>query len=246
MNEYTILTCCNRVPKEDYYVLPYYFESIRRHQSDPVFVMDEGFGGQWGGLGTKVRWLYKALSEGHIKTEYCIFTDCWDFIFAAPPKEMLEEYLKFNSDLVISTERTCFPADYKTLFDMIAEGKTNSPHIYLNSGLIIGKTAALLELVKWLKPETIPNDYFDGSKMVHPNDQQMYQYAYLDQPVQIKLDYEQVLCGTLHETKPEELDFSEERIKRKDTGTTPCSWHMNGNGKTSGCREYILKHLNLI
>lgn len=246
MNQYTIITCCNRIPMEDYYVLPQYFKSIEKYQTEPVFVMTEAFGGKWGGLGTKVKWLYKALKEGLIKTEYSIFTDCWDFIFATSPKEMLLKYFQFETDLVLSTERTCFPSDYRYEYNKLAEGITNSSHIYLNSGLIIGKTSSLLKLVEHLDPMNIPDDYFDGQKMVHPNDQAMYQKAYLDQPVPMKIDYEQILCGTLHETKPEELDFSEERIKRKDTGTIPCSWHMNGNGKTSGCREYILNHLKLL
>ena len=120
MNErnYSVVTCCNRIPTENYYCLPQYFMSLQDVQ--PI-VLTEQFGGRWGGLGTKVRWLYKALKEGYITTEYCIFTDCWDFIFAAHPSEMIEKYKKFDCDLVISSERNCFPPDLREEYDKWAE-----------------------------------------------------------------------------------------------------------------------------
>jgi len=66
------------------------------------------------------------------------------------------------------------------------------------------------------------------------------------QPVKMELDYDQKLCCTLHATKLEDLDFTFSNIKNKITDSYPSSFHFNGSGKTDGCREPILKHLNLI
>ena len=59
------------------------------------------------------------------------------------------------------------------------------------------------------------------------------------------MDYEQILCNTLHEVKLHELDFSRKNILNIETGFYPGSFHLNGSAKTDGLREPILKHLGL-
>lgn len=245
MTDYKVVTCCNRFPTESYYVLPQYFQSLRGEQ--PI-VLTEDFGGRWGGLASKPKWLYKAIKENVIDAKYMIFTDCWDLLFDVPPKQVFEGYMSLmDNSIYISSEKNCFPADLKERFEQVAKHKgVESPYIYLNSGFIIGETEAILTCLEDMDLPNLPDDHFDGEKNIHPNDQFEWMKIWDKQPVPIELDYMQIFSGTLHETTPDQLDFGGEHIMRKDTGTFPFTWHMNGNGKTSGCREYILKHLNLL
>lgn len=239
---FSIVTCCNRIPTEDYYCLPSYIKSLQGHT--PI-VLDESFGGRWMGLGSKPKWLYKAISEKIINTHYILFTDCWDFVFTENPTELMRTYFnRFGAPLVFSSEKNCFPDDTKEDYDKLPH---TSSYKYLNSGMIVGETEAMYELLKFMKPEEIVDDYrMENGQNFHTNDQFLYQQAFLQQPVQMQLDYNQLLCNTLHEVKPEELDFTSGKIKNIETGSYPLSMHMNGSGKTNGCREPILKHLNLL
>lgn len=247
MNDFRVVTCCNRIPAEPYYVLPEYFRSL---QGEEPIVLTEQFGGRWGGLASKPKWLYKAITEKYIDTPYIIFTDCWDFLFAVKPQEVFDMYMGITDgkSIVISAEKNCFPDTLKKEFDVIADAvNKETEYRYLNSGLIIGKTEDILKCLVAMDLPNLPDDHFDGEKNVHPNDQfeWMKIWAKLD-TIDFYLDYLQMFSATLHETTPEQLDFTGERIKIISTGTYPLTLHMNGNGKTSGCRELILKHLNLI
>lgn len=236
---YSIVTCCNRVPTENYYCLTEYVKSLGDEQA---IVLTENFG-KWGGLGTKPRWLYKAITDKIIDTKYILFSDCWDFVFAAPPKDLFDAYLQFAVPIVISAEKNCFPNDLKDEYD-----KLNPPtsYKYLNSGLIVGETEAILTCLESMDAKNIPDDYWDGEKMVNPNDQYFWQHEFLKQPIDISLDYYQSLCNTLHDVDISELEFDNSFIKNKETNTYPCSFHFNGNAKTQGLREPILKQLNLL
>lgn len=247
MNQYRVVTCCNRIPSEPYYVLPQYFRSL---QGEEPIVLTEDFGGRWGGLASKPKWLYKAITEKYIDTPYIIFTDCWDLLFSVKPQDVFDMYMEYTegSCILISTEKNCFPDTFKKEFDEVADLVDNSTEYrYINSGFIIGKTSDILKCLEAMDLPNLPDDHFDGEKNVHPNDQFEWQkiWATLD-TVDFYLDYLQQFSATLHETTPDQLDFTEDKIKLKSTGSYPLTWHMNGNGKTSGCREAILKHLNLL
>jgi hypothetical protein len=165
-------------------------------------------------------------------------------VFAVKPEVLLNQYyFNFNSPLVISSEKNCFPDDTKAEYDAL-----NPPtsYKYLNSGMIVGETEAMLALLEAMKPDEIVDDYrMENGHNFHTNDQFLYQQMFLKQPVKIVLDYKQMLCNTLHDVKEDELDFTGTRIKNIETNTFPCSFHLNGGAKTGGLREPILKHLGL-
>lgn len=240
---YKVVTIANKIPEQHYYTFFEFFKSLKGVQ--PLVLGTHP--GEYGGLGSKPRLVYAAIKDNKIQTSHIIFCDCFDLVFAVHPDKLFEEYLGFKSPFVISTEKNCFPDTYKWQYDQLPN-PLNSPFKYLNSGMIVAEVGAMEAVLEAMDAKNIPNDYWSDEKncRINPNDQEYYQKIFLEQPVQMTLDVGQILCGTLHETKPEELDFTGERIKRKDIGSMPCSWHMNGNGKTSGCREVILNHLNLL
>lgn len=236
---YTIFAVCNRLPIEPYYC---YGEWERSTEGMNKLVVSY-VGTHYTGLCDKAKFLYRAIKFDHIKTEYVIVCDCWDLVFCATPEEIISKFLEFDCDLVISGERNCFPADLKDEYDKLP---ATSSFKYLNSGMIVGRTDKMLELLEAMKVEEIPNDYWDGEKNIHFNDQFEYQKIFLQQPVNIKLDYDCVLSIPLHQVSIDDLDFSGDRIVVKETNSKPCTLHMNGSSKTDGLREPILKHLNLL
>lgn len=237
--DYTIVTVSNRIPTQDYYCFNEWWKSVENY--NPLII--QRFDTNYQGLGDKPKFVYRAIKNEVIKTKYIIFCDSWDLVFATTPEEIIKKYLEFDADIVISAEKNCFPDTQKKEYDEL--GATSS-YKYLNSGFIVGTTEAFLKVLEAMDLGNIPDDYWDGQRMVHINDQELYQQIFLKQPVKMALDYNQVLSRTLHEAKLEELDFSEPRIRNIETDTYPCTFHMNGNGKTSGCRGAILKHLNLL
>ncbi len=241
MKEFQIVTISNRQPTQDYYCLKEWYQSVSKYE--PLII--QSYGSNYQGLCDKPKFVYRAINGGHINAKHILFCDSWDLVFASTPEEIIERYLEFNCDLVISSEKTCFPNDLKAEYD---EQPFTSSYKYLNSGMIVGRTDSLLETLKAMEVENIPDDYYDLNKScnVHFNDQFEYQKIFLKQPVNIKLDYNQAIANSLHEVKIEELDFTGERIKNIETGTNPCVFHFNGSAKTNGLREPILKHLNLL
>lgn len=241
--QYTIVTVANKIPQEAYYTFHEFFKSIG---DDEVVVLGT-HAGEYGGLGSKPRLLYHAIKNTDIKTKYLIFCDCFDVVFSVEPRTLFYQFLaNFDAPLVISAEKNCFPHDLKEDYDKLYDGK--SPYKYLNSGMIVGEVSAMLAVLEAMDAPNIPNDYWDDEKkcMINPNDQFYYQQIFLQQPVKIELDREQILCNTLHQTELGELDFDNWRVKNKLTGEYPCSFHFNGAAKTNGLREPILQHLNLI
>lgn len=242
MIDFTVVTVCNKYPIEPYYCLDAFIKSIR----DEVPVVLGTKPGEYGGLGSKPRLLHQAITNKTINTKHIIFCDCFDLVFAVHPKELFGQYLLFNSPFVISAEKNCFPADLKDEYDKLDSG--GSPYKYLNSGMIVAETDAMLAVLDAMDAPNIPNDYYSPEigGMINPNDQEYYQHQFLKQPVPMVLDYAQQLCNTLHSVELDELDFTEPRIMNKITCSLPCAFHLNGSAKTDGLREPILKHLQLI
>lgn len=240
MKEFQIVTISNRVPTEDYYCLSQWYKSVEGYE--PLVIGSAGT--PYTGLCDKAKFVYRAIKGGHIRAKYILFSDSWDLVYAAKPEEVIDRYLEFNADLVISSEKTCFPEDLKANYDKLP---FTSSYKYLNSGMIVGRTDSLYTTLEAMEVEDIPDDYFDEVKRcnVHFNDQFEYQKIFLKQPVNIKLDYNQTIANSLHAVGIDELDFSEARIKNIETTSKPCVFHLNGGAKTGGLREPILNHLGL-
>jgi len=240
MSDYRVVSICNRFPTEPYYCLNEWYKSVGEHK--PLVI--GAIGSHYQGLGDKPKFVYRAIKQGMIPEKYIIFCDCWDLVFTTSLDELIECYKVMGKPLVISSEKNCFPDDVKDDYDKLPY---TSSYRYLNSGMIVGETEALLSVLEAMDAENIPDDYrMENGQNFHYNDQSLYQHIFLKQPVEIALDYDQILCNTLHSVKIDELDFSSERIRNVETGSYPCAMHMNGSAKTDGLREPILNHLKLI
>ena len=237
---HNVVSISNKRPEAWYYLFDEFFKSLG--ENNPMVIQPH----TWGGLSTKPKVLHWAIKEKHINTSHIIFADCWDLVFAAEPKEIMERYLSFDCPIVISCEKNCFPADLKDNFDEIV---TPTPYKYLNSGFIVGETEAILSCLEAMDLQNLEDDHYDPINKcnVHPNDQFEWMKIFVKQPVPITLDYYQALSQTLHGADIEEFDFSEKRIKNRLTNSYPCAFHFNGGSKDDmKLRTPILSHLKLI
>lgn len=240
MNQYKIVTVCDRIPMQPYYCLQEWAKSL---QGVPPLILGTTQG-SFNGLGSKPKLLLKAINDGEVKEKYTIFVDCWDLVFARHPDMVWQNFILYNSPIVISSERNCFPADLKEQYDALPY---TSEYKYLNSGMICAETEALKAALEAMNLAEIPYDYYDADagRMVHINDQELWQHLFLKQPVPMVLDYNQLLCNCLQNVTLDDLDFTDTFIRNKETGMYPLIFHLNGSSKTDGLREPILKHLGL-
>jgi hypothetical protein len=237
MKDFSIVTVASKAPFEMYYTFKEFFESLRRHNHTPIVL---GQGEPFRGLGSKPKLLRKAILNGEVNNKYTIFCDSWDLVYAGSPELVMERYRTFNSPFVCSSEKNCYPADLND---------NPSPYKYLNSGFIVAETEALLTVLESMNLDNVPDDYFDTKKNchIHINDQFLFQEEFVKQPVKMVLDYRQILCQTLHDVRPHELDFNDRLgIRNIELDTYPLAFHLNGSAKTDhGIREMILKRLGL-
>lgn len=240
----TVVTVSTGAPIQNYYTYREFFLSLARWDVQPL-VLEAIQGINWSGLGSKTKILYRAIKDGTIQTKYLLVVDCWDLVFTHSPHRILKKKLFVYGDAVVfSAEKNCFPDDVKEQYDAM---QTEGSYKYLNSGLIIGETKDILAILEAMELHNVPEDYrLPDGNMVHINDQSLYQHIFLKQPIPMKLDNRQLLSQTMHEVSLDELDLSGEFIQNKETKSFPCTIHFNGNSKTSGVREPILKHLNLL
>lgn len=239
---YKVVTISNRTPHEWYYLQKEFYKSL---EGNDVLTINRSHERPFNGLATKPKWLYSSIKAGEIKEKYIILVDNWDVVFGAEPKEVMLKYFNENADIVISGESNCFPDTYKKQYDEIA---LPMPYRYLNSGVIVGSTDAILACLEAMDLPNVQDDYRnpDGSAY-HSNDQTEWQKIFLMQPVKIVLDYNQSISQTLHNAKPEDFNFSEERIRNVITNSKPSIWHFNGGSKDNlSLRNPILNHLNLL
>lgn len=238
---FSIVTVSTGKPKEAYYTYDEFFESLKRYGHTPIVLVPDK--NKRFGLGDKPKLLRKAILDGIINTDIVIFADCYDLVFAASPEAIITFYKTFGAPFVCSAEKNCFPSDLK---DQFPESPTS--YRYLNSGFIVAKKDALLTVLESMDLDNVPDDYWDKEKncMIHINDQFLFHEEFIKQPVNMVLDYNQMLSNTMHDVSLDELDFNDNiGIRNKETNMYPMTFHLNGGSKTSGVREPILKKLGL-
>lgn len=246
MNNYTVATVTTGEPTAWYYLHKEFEKSLHGY---PVLKINYQHDQIWNGFSMKPKWLYRAIKEGLINTEYLIFTDSWDVVFAASPDEIMKRFFSFEgADIVINAERNMFPADYAEGF---AKLEAPTEWRYLNSGFIVGKTEAILKCLEAMDLPNVKGDHWDEVRqcMENPDDQRMWQRIFLQQPegVNIQLDYDCQISQTMHEADMSIFDFSEERIRNIKTNSYPCVFHLNGSAKDKmHIRQPILQKLNLL
>ena len=172
--------------------------------------------------------------------EIVLFTDGNDAVFMSQENEILQKFKNMNSDLVFSTEMTCWPDT------SLAEKHPHisvSPYKYLNSGGFIGKAGCIKQQLKDIDYET--SNY-------KRSNQYIWMQRYFKNSDKISLDTNCEIFSTFtpKENFPDSTQHypqyfaiidewfytnfitDNSRIFNKTTGTWPCHIHLNGFSKT--------------
>jgi hypothetical protein len=253
MSEARIVTIANRWPQEDYYCYKSLFKSVGNSE---ILVLGQEQG-EYTGLSDKPRILYNAIKDGKITEKYIVFVDAFDIVFAGTLENIMSKFKSFNVPIVIGAERNCFPQNFQKEYDRLPH---TSSYKYLNSGVIVGETEAILEVLEAMDAPNLPVDYHDGrtGRNFHFNDQAYYMDLYLRQPVKMLLDYNCEIAQNMQDVTMDDIELMGALaenpkdslmrviIKNKETGKYPSIVHWNGGSKSSGTMQPILKHLNLL
>lgn len=239
-----IVTVANKAPEAPYYCFNEMKQSASKFGHEPLIA---GWGKEWGGLGQKPKILKAAIESGQIKSEYIVFIDAYDVVLAKAPEEMLEIAGDFN--IIFGAERNFWHHDInRRMMDELRPSfkRTEAGFDFLNSGFCLAKTEAMLDLLRHIQADSVPNDHKDGDRVIEPEDGPLYAVAYCESPqhTKIELDNDCKLVCNLHSVKADEVVFGDQ-IVIKPTRNSPCAFHFNGGSKTDGLMEPILKHLRL-
>jgi len=245
--ETRIVTIANRWPSEDYYCYQSLFKSVGDNE---ILVLGQGEM-EYTGLSDNPRILYNAIKDGKIPEKYIIFIDAFDVVFADTVEVIINKFKSFGCPIVIGAEKNCFPDNFRREYDRLPH---TSSFKYLNSGVIVGETEAILTVLEAMDAPNLPRDYHDPNKGYnhHFNDQAYYMDLYLRQPVPMQLDYQCDIAQNMQDVAMDEIILvhtASEKIRMVrniETNTTPSIIHWNGGSKSAGTMQPILKHLNLL
>lgn len=170
------------------------------------------------GLGAKVNRLRSfVLTEVHDR-ELVLFVDAFDVMVLADREEIVTKFQALeklqNRSLFFNAEKDCYP-----YVPDICEEYPKAPHErwrYLNSGLFIGRGAALKEMLR------LPvEDRMEGG------DQAFYQRYFKHFPSRVGLDYGcEIVCASHGVTAAVDMEVKSSRLKNTATGASPCAVHF--------------------
>tara|TARA_Y100000310_G_scaffold36981_1_gene34756 strand:+ start:1666 stop:2406 length:741 start_codon:yes stop_codon:yes gene_type:complete len=206
----TIVTCRNKESMEDRLIpqlLKYKDKSILEENLeylgvDLVVLRDERL--PWR-CTFKFEMINNYLNSDKCKTEYVMFCDAIDVIFIDSPHRVIDIFESFNCEaLFMSTHSTdgynCMP-DVKQFVDKINGGNGR----YLNSGVYIGKTEFIKEVikecVKYITPHGVTMDkyreYLESNPTNYPvgsQDQDVFRFVEPKFYPRMKVDYQNLMA----------------------------------------------------
>lgn len=190
----------------------YLLDSANENEIEPEII---GLGLPYKGNGTKFIRMMEYLET--IPDEHIIlFVDAFDVAIIKRKEEILEEFLKMDSPLVVAAERQCFP--FHWLKKHFPE-QLSFP--YINSGCYMGYAGFIKNMLKKIDPK--PRE----------SDQGMLTCYYLQNRSGIKIDHECKLFLCLHLVKDNEIVFDQEdNVLVQPTQSSPAVIHANSGSFT--------------
>lgn len=227
-----VVSVMSRTPRdfETYYRPDIFLASLKRFGVEPTIL---GHREWWGGLMSKPRYVRQWLRSGACSADALIVSDAFDVIFTAHPNEVAAKW-QISDVTMFNAERGLFPrSDLASAFR-----DPGTPWRYLNSGLMIGKPANILALLEAMGLDDIRDDYQaadelhgGAGRMIEPNDQGHFQYAFAAHPVPLCLDTQCDVFQSCSACTMDDFDLSGALVKNIVTGTFPLVWHFNGGSK---------------
>lgn len=160
----------------------------------------------------KIIYLRDEIKDWHdLENTVILFTDSYDVIFNDSPKNIMTKFRSFDSPMVFSAEKTCWPN--QDLADEYPE--VDGDYRFLNSGGFIGYGDHIMELV-------------DVDIEKSDDDQEFYTNYYLsDENDNMVLDHEQSLFQTMN-LALDDVIVHNEKVINNSTTSIPSVIHGNG------------------
>lgn len=212
-----IITVSKGEPKQNYYCYKQFLSSLRMRGTEPI-ILEEGYQH----LIDRPKMLLKFL-KSKPQPKYTCFCDSWDLVWTTHPDAALERFQNFKTSILFNAERNLFPYDAE-LDRRIVD---TMPSRYLNSGFMLGETEAIITLLDYIKVADIE----DGVDM---SEQGLFLWAFLEQPVPMKLDKRSEVAQCMFMEKREDFVLHPDSIHNKVYDTCPVVVHANGPAKTEG------------
>ena len=149
---------------------------------------------------------------------HILYTDMFDSVFFAPPKEVIAKFKALDCKMLVSVEKACFPNDERDKYHR-AENYPESPtpYKYINGG------GCLFE-IEYFKELCIKHP-FNEVRMMDPD---WLAELYLNNRDNIKLDYDCEIFQTMSHHNKDEWSIEGNTIINNATETAPCIFHYNG------------------
>ena len=143
-----------------------------------------------------------------------VFADAYDVVAAGTLEEIVETYRQFNSPIVFSAERYCWP----DLLMVDSYPATDTPYRFLCSGLWVGEADAIRQLfiaaLDLLRPSRL-------------DDQHLLSLLYTSGYQPFTLDTGAELFQSLNDAESDVV-WRDGRMHNLVTGSTPLLFHANG------------------
>lgn len=157
-----------------------------------------------------------------------LFSDSYDVIFISNEEEIYEKYLSFNTNMLFSAEKTCWPDN-----NMSIHFNSESPYKYLNSGGFIGNVESINKLISGKFEDT-----YDDQLLIQKN------YVKYKDILNIKLDTKCIIFQTSsNDINDIDILYNNNRIKNNIFNTKPCHYHGNGDMLTKIRHNNICNYL---
>jgi hypothetical protein len=132
----------------------------------------------------KIIYLREELkSWPEIEDHIVMFTDSYDVVMCATPQEILQKFRSFQSEIVFSTEKTCWPDE--SIANQYPQVDTD--YKFLNSGGFVGYANKILEII-------------DTKISIEDDDQLFYTKVFLDKVDRIQIP-QPIQVGQIDRTK---------------------------------------------
>lgn len=169
-----------------------------------------GFGGA-----QKIHYLRDELSKWkELDDHIVLFTDSYDVVFYENPKEILKRFRSTDSQILFSTEKTCWPNETLDKFYPSVE----TEYQFLNSGGFIGYANQIMKILQ-------------DDVSLEDDDQLFYTNKFLEYYKQdnqyIKLDYDRIIFQTLN-MAIDDVYFDGKKCYKTSNDESICLLHANG------------------
>lgn len=185
---------------------------------------------KWNGYIDKILKLREMIRNIPNNDVIC-FVDAYDVLSFADENEILQKFLDYNCNLVISAELNCYPVGRDKLYDAMYK-KTGmdvpTKFKFVNSGGYIGYKHAIMDLFQWKTDDKITQM---SDETVGGDQNYFTEYFLANAPIaskKVKLDMNQQLFQSIYKVHYDELKFESGRLYNKVLDVNPCFLHFNG------------------